>query len=170
MAAATRPAFQDFPCCLISRFCTGWPWRDYARRPPKHDSGLHLDRLPVPPIRLEFPLVQSVSDHPCLIGECAKKMNVLYLAFLVDDDSDRNRVKPMFGKNRVNPCDHVFIANVVLDANRDSAPTTSAAGTGFLRQLHPVHVQDQALQQFAVTAGQHDLQSVAADLSTRTYQ
>lgn len=128
MAAATSSAFQDFPCCLIFRFCTSWRWRDYAWRPPKQDSGLHLDRLPVSPIRLESPLVQSVSDRPCLIGECAKKMNVLYLAFLVNDDSDRNRVKPMFGKNKVNPCDHVFVANVVLDANGDSAPPPPPLG------------------------------------------
>ena len=68
--------------------------------PPKQDSGFHLDRLPVPPIRLELPFAQSISDHLRLIGECAEKMNVLDLACSVDDDSDRNRVKLLLATTR----------------------------------------------------------------------
>lgn len=110
---------------------------------PEQDSGLHFHQLPSPPILLELPLAQSIGDDLRLIGECAEKVNVLYLAFSVGDNSDRNRVKPMLGKGRVNPSNQVFIPGVILDANRGSAPSGASCGIVFRWQLHLIHVQDQ---------------------------
>lgn len=115
---------------------------------PEQDSGLHFHQLPSPLILLELPLAQSIGDDLRLIGECAEKVSVLYLAFSVDDNSDRDRVKglrvkPMLGKGRVNPSNQVFIPGVIPDANRGSAPSGASCGIVFHWQLHLIHVQDQ---------------------------
>jgi hypothetical protein len=59
-------------------------------------SGFDFDRLPVPPVGLKLPLDESVCDGLRLIGECTEEVNVLYVAFLVNDDPNRNGIKTMF--------------------------------------------------------------------------
>ena len=88
-------------------------------------------------VRLEFPLTQSIGDGFRLIGKCAEKVNVFYLAFFIDDDADRNRVEPVLGKDRIDPRDHVFVACIIFDANRDIArrpcpPSDSASAGNFI--------------------------------------
>ena len=63
----------------------------------KHDTGFHLNRLPIPQVRLELPLIQGIGDSLRLLWKCAEKVNVFDLALFVDDDPDRNRVEPAFG-------------------------------------------------------------------------
>src|SRR5258707_3556768 len=94
-------------------------------RAPKHDAGFHLNRLPVPQIRLELPLSQGIGNDFCLIGKRAEKVNVLDLASLVDNDSDRNCVEPVLGEDRINPRNHVLVAGVVLDTHREPFPRPS---------------------------------------------
>lgn len=63
-------------------------------RAPKHEAGLHLNRLTVSQVPLEFPFSKSVGDGLRLIGKRAEKVNVFHFAFFIDDDSHRNRVEP----------------------------------------------------------------------------
>jgi hypothetical protein len=63
--------------------------------PPKQDSGLHFNRLTVLLIRFELPLAQGITYRPSLIAESTEKVNVLHLAFFINDDSDRSRIKSM---------------------------------------------------------------------------
>src|SRR5208282_2103847 len=81
-------------------------------RASKHDAGFHLNWLPVLQVPPELPLPQGIGNGLCLIGKCAEKVNVFYLALSVDDDPHRNWINPMLGKYRLNPRDHVFIARV----------------------------------------------------------
>ena len=84
---------------------------------PKQDSGFHLDWLPILHVLFELPLAQGIRDGLGLIDECTEKVNVFYFAVLVDDDSDRNRIVPMLGKNRADPRDYALVIRIILDAN-----------------------------------------------------
>ena len=53
-------------------------------------------------IRFEPPLLQCVSNDFFLIGKCAEKMNMFYLAFCIDNDSHRNGIESMLGEDWVN--------------------------------------------------------------------
>ena len=49
-------------------------------RASKHDAGFHLNWLPVLQVPPELPLPQGIGNGLCLIGKCAEKVNVFYLA------------------------------------------------------------------------------------------
>jgi len=65
---------------------------------PEHDAGFHFNRLAVPQVRPELPLLQAIGDGFCLIGKRAEEMDVFYPASFIDDDPDRNRIGPMLVK------------------------------------------------------------------------
>src|ERR1700731_3391698 len=78
--------------------------------------------MPVPHVRLEFPLLEGVGNGFRLIRKGAEKVNMFYLAFFVDDDPDRNRIEPALGENRIDPRNHVLTLRVILNAHWNIAP------------------------------------------------
>src|SRR5258708_4967638 len=102
-------------------------------RASKHKAGLHLSRLPVSQIWPELPLLQGIGNDFCLIGKRAEKVNVLDLAPLIDNDSDRHCVEPVLSEDRINPGNHVLVARVVLDAHGSTLPTRPRSRTRFRR-------------------------------------
>src|SRR6266568_5126246 len=91
-------------------------------------------------------------------------MNVLYLAFFIDDDPDGNRIESALGKDRINSLQYIFGACVAPDAYRDIIPARPGGGIRLSRQVHLVHFLDEILRQLDVTAGEDELDQVAADL------
>ena len=55
---------------------------------------------------------------------------MLYLVVSLDDDSDRKRIEPMVGKDRLEARDYIFITRVILEANGNGAATGSSCRTG----------------------------------------
>src|SRR5260221_7116828 len=112
--AALRPElfYRSFGCRRRRRI--RWMWRT-----PKQDACFHLHQLPVPQVWPELPLFQSVGDNFCLVGKGTEKMDVLYLAFLIDDDPNRNGVEITLGKDRLNSLNQIFSIGITFDANRD---------------------------------------------------
>ena len=102
---------------------------------------------------LNFHCLKASVMSFCLIGKCAEKVNVFYLAFFIDDDSNRNRIEPVLGENRINPRNHVLVPRIILNAHWDIAATRPRRGVGFRGQLHLVEVEHQALQQLRILAG-----------------
>jgi len=99
-----------------------------GRRAPEQDPGFHFHRLAILGVWFELPLLERSRDHGCLIGKCAEKVNVLYLAVLSDDDPDRNRSKAMLGQNRIDARDQVLVGGVILDAYGQSPAALSSRG------------------------------------------
>src|SRR5580693_5098852 len=97
--------------------------RGRSQRTPKQNAGFHLHWVTVLPIRLEPPLSQSIADDSCLIRKRAEEVNVFHLALPVDDDADGNRIESVLGlgEDRINPRNHIFVACVILDADRGRA-------------------------------------------------
>ena len=78
---------------------------------------------------------------------------MFYSAFFIDDDSDRNGIEPVLGKDRIDPRNQIFVSRIILNAHWDIAPARPRFGASFRGQLHLVQVEHQALQQLGVAAG-----------------
>src|SRR5712671_3421615 len=102
-------------------------------RASKHEAGLHFSRLSVSQIWPELPLLQGIGNDFCLIGKRAEKVNMLDLAPLIDNDSDRNCVESVLSEDRINPGNHVLVVRVVLDAHGEIFPALPCCRTGFHR-------------------------------------
>src|SRR6266576_1114660 len=91
-------------------------------------------------------------------------MNVLYLAFFIDDDPHWNRIESAFGNDWINSLQHVFALGVVLDTHRDFTAASTRNGTGVNRQSHFAHFLDETLHQLGIETGEDELDHMAADL------
>src|SRR5437899_2254635 len=149
---------SSFGCRILGCGC------HRTRRMSKHDAGFHFQRLSVAQVPPEPPLGQRIRNGFCLIGKCAEKMNVLHLAFFIDNDADWNRVESPFSEQRINSFRNIFTVCVVLYANRNITAAPPRNGAGLLRQAHLVHFLDEILGQFYIPTNKHKLDHVTADL------
>lgn len=104
--------------CVLETFSRPACWCGIqVDRAPQHNPGSHFSWFPVLYIRPEFPLSERVADGFGLIEECAEKVNVLYLALLVDDGNNGDRIKLVFHKGQ-QPCGHICVRGVTFEADR----------------------------------------------------
>src|SRR2546430_9949437 len=115
-------------------------------RTSKHDSSFHFNRMPATQVRLEPPLLQGIGNTFYLIGERAEKVDVLYLAVAVNDDSHRNRIEFVVGADGINTRRQVFVRRIVLDTYREIASANTGSGIGVCWQGHFVHIQNEAFK------------------------
>src|SRR5580693_3271905 len=92
-------------------------------------------------------------------------MNVLNLAFFINDDPHGNGVESALRENRIFSLDDVLVACVILDAHRDVAAARPRNDSRLLRQVHRAHLLDKTLYQLCVATGEDELNHMATDLS-----
>jgi len=78
----------------------------------EHDAGFHLDRQSIAQVRPKPPLRQSICNGFGLVGKSTEKMNVLNLAFFINDDPHGNGVESALRENRIFSLDDVLVACV----------------------------------------------------------
>ena len=116
------------------------------QRPSKNDPGFHFNWPSVSRMRLEFPLLEHIRDGFRLIGKCAQEVDMFYFAFLVDNDSHRNRIESMLGENRIHSRNQITTVGIILNADWYIAAAGSSRGIGFRGQLHLIQIEHQTLQ------------------------
>src|SRR5580704_3178311 len=93
-------------------------------------------------------------------------MNVLNLAFFVDDDPYGDGVESALRENRILSLEDVLVARVILEAQRDVTAARPRNGSRLWRQVHRAHLLDKTLYQLGVAAGKDELNRVAADFGS----
>src|SRR5947209_7409724 len=124
IAGKLRPHSQKLFHSIGDGYCSARLLR--GRGPPrlsKKNSGLHLGWFAISQVQLEGPLHQGISNDLNLVRKSADEMDVLYPAFFADDDSDRNRVKPIVFQKGLNFRGNAVSAGIIPDAYRGSAAT-----------------------------------------------